>query len=175
MGLLDFFRKKDKRLDPEYKFTEDDQLKATIKKKTNAINRRLLEAKKEELEELENQVEMEILEKKIERQREQLGYYDEEEDEDELPQDTPESLFMGLLAKKFSAPPAPVAAAPGQTQLVQPQPTDEQLRQWKTQLPKEQLKQAKKLSDQQLGDLIKQYVPTLDAPTIERAIIIVRE
>lgn len=173
MGILDLFKKKDKRLNPEYTFTEDDQLKATIKKKTNAINRRLLEAKKEELEELESQIEMQLLEDKIERQREQLGFYDD--DEEDSPADTPESLLMGLISKKFSAPSPVAPVAQGQTQLVQPQPSDEQLRSWKKQLPSAQLKQAKKLNDQQLGDLIKQYVPTLDQPTIEKAIAIVRE
>lgn len=170
MGLFNFF-KKDKRLDPEYKFNEDDQLKATIAKKQASINRRLLKAKQEELEELEMQLEQDLLDQKIERAREVLGYYD---DEEEAPQtDSPESLFMGLISKAMTKNQAP-PQAPTQTTLT-PQYTDDQLREWKKQIPAAQLKHAKKLKDQELATLIKQYAPNLDDTMTAKAIQIIRE
>jgi hypothetical protein len=171
MGLLNFFKKKDRRLTPEYTFTEDDQLKATISKQQASINRRLLQAKKEELEELAMQVEQDILDQKIERAREQLGYYDEEEEE-ETKMDSPESLFMGLISKAMTKNQAPVSNP--QTTLA-PQYSEEQLREWKKQIPSAQLKHAKKLKDQELATLIKQYAPNLDETMTAKAIQIIRE
>lgn len=173
MGLLNFFKKRDKRLTPEYTFTEDDQLKATISKQQASINRRLLQAKKEELEELAMQVEQDILDQKIERAREQLGYYDEE-DEDFTPKgDTPESLFMGLISKAMTKQQSP-AVAPTQTTLPL-QYSEDQLREWKKQIPSAQIKQVKKLKDQELATLIKQYIPNVDETTTAKAIAIIRE
>ena len=170
MGFFDLF-KRDKRLEPESKFSEDDQLKATIAKKTASINRRLLKAKQEELEELEMQLEQDLLDQKIERARETLGYYDEE---DEAPQtDSPESLFMGLISKAMSKKEAP-QTTPVQTTLTA-QYSEDQLREWKKQIPGAQLKHAKKLKDQELATLIKQYVPNLDEATTAKAISIIRE
>jgi hypothetical protein len=184
LGFWSFFRgKRAKKPKNGSEMAESDpdlkNLERSIRKTRAEIYRRRLEeiqAKQEEI----------LLEEEIQRAEAQLNDFEDDEDDDDgvNPADAvmnPDRLLMGLLNKILSKPsltPPSVAAAvppspPAQTAKISY--TDDQIRQFKKQIPTSYQKQIFKMPDDEIVSALLDRFPDLDNDTIKRAVPILKE
>lgn len=172
MKLFNWFKRKS-----HYTFDEEDGDKSKIKRLESAIRRQRIQFLREKLERLKGLQEEQLLE-------EQVADLEEDffgSDDDAEPRDTTDAspdamlanLFMQVLSKGKGS----------STDVTQPKIkqnlNDDQLRTFRDSVPKSYLKQARKMSDEELLGFVRLHKPELlenyDDDTIQRAIRILKE
>lgn len=181
MGLFNFW-KKENSVERDY---SEAATKAKVTRLSNDIQNITLKAKERQLRRLKQKLEEREMEAEIAELEAEL--YGEEEESEESPMalmQSPEALLMSIISQAALKRQSPAAETTSNAFNSNPlstssaagvKITDEEIRQFKSKLPKAALKYLKKSTDEELEAQIKSRLPNIDDDTIDRAIIILRE
>ena len=160
-----------------YEFTEDDQIHATETKRLKAEQRRVMA----EMSLARQKMELDRLRWEQQKLRDEMDDEDDDEDEDSDDDSQANALLLGILAPILSSRGAPTD--PAATNNIQGVPvsavrevnfTDDEIRQLLSEMPKTQLKIAKKLDDSTIEKFILSKQPNVSHDTVSRAIRILK-
>jgi hypothetical protein len=188
------FKKRDARINHDFTAIERD--KSHIAQLENQIRTQRIKFLKEKLQRLKANQEEYQLEAQISDLEEDLHKDDDDGDDEEEegnPQvalnamNNPDALLMQLLTtvlagqtiKKPEAPPTGYGAGIPQVSPPKKHLTDDELRGMKRRIPAPYLKRLRKMSDEKIIEIGRQYAPDFfeqcDDDTIKRAVLIVKE
>jgi len=167
MAFLDIF-KRDKRKNPEYKFTEEDVERSHVSRQETLIKKKYNEIQMERLQHLQDLQNERHMQEKIAMMEEEIyGEEEGEEEEEEEKSQDPVDMLFGETMKMIFNKVNPGSAAPA---AIAPQNANEEISKTISAIPEQNIKQLKALPVDQLTALIAQKYPQLTSDQVAFAI-----